>query len=287
MNQVQLLNIELPDLTIRGFRSPPEKTDDSTNRVLCIHGWLDNANSFHPLYPLLHGSDIVAIDLPGHGLSDHYQNNVPYTVASSMHYVLQVAKALGWEKFHLVGHSLGGCIAPLCAVAASEQVTSLTLIDALGPIAESEANLPDRLIRFHREMTLPANKRVFNHVDDAVAVRLKAVTMTETAARLIVERQLQHNQHGLQWSFDAKLKAASPSYFTEAQVQEILKAVRCPVLCLVAEQGYLIKHSGLKQRISCVNAIEVKYLPGNHHLHMDNPAPVAFEINRFLAGFDT
>ena len=282
MNQAQLLNIELADLTIRGFRSTPNNAASTTHRVMCIHGWLDNANSFAPVYPLLTHCDIVAIDLPGHGQSDHYRNNVPYTVASSMHYVLQVATALGWDSFHLLGHSLGGCIAPLCAVAQSDQVESLMLIDALGPISEPETDLPGRLMRFHREMLLPPNQRAFNSIDDAVAIRMKAVTMTEPAARLIVERQLKKTQHGLQWSFDRKLKSASPSYFTEAQVQSILKAIDCPVLCVIAENGYLIKHKYLQQRAACVKNLTQATLSGNHYLHMDTPAPLATQINEFL-----
>jgi pimeloyl-ACP methyl ester carboxylesterase len=282
MKQAQLLNIELADLTIRGFRSAPNNVSGETPRVICIHGWLDNANSFAPVYPLLTHCDIVAIDLPGHGRSDHYRNHVPYTVASSMHYVLQVATALGWDSFHLLGHSLGGCIAPLCAVAESDRIESLMLIDALGPISEPESDLPDRLVRFHREMLLPPNQRVFKTIEDAVAVRMKAVTMTEPVARLIVERQLKNTQHGLQWSFDAKLKSASPSYFTEAQVQSILSAIDCPVLCVIAETGYLIKHRHLQQRAACVKNLTQVTVPGNHHLHMDTPAPVATQINQFL-----
>ena len=40
-------------------------------RVLCVHGWLDNAASFSEIAPLLPGCDIVALDLPGHGRSSH------------------------------------------------------------------------------------------------------------------------------------------------------------------------------------------------------------------------
>ena len=39
--------------------------------VLAVHGWLDNASSFQFLAPLLPQAHIVAVDLPGCGLSSH------------------------------------------------------------------------------------------------------------------------------------------------------------------------------------------------------------------------
>ena len=59
-----------------------------TKKVLCLHGWLDNAASFNRLAPLLLESspssssadeqqeqhqpmEILALDFPGHGLSGH------------------------------------------------------------------------------------------------------------------------------------------------------------------------------------------------------------------------
>ena len=116
-----------PSRVIRGLRYQ----SGSMHKILCLHGWLDNANSFTPIMPLLADCDIVAIDLPGHGHSDHFEG--AYSIANNAHYVLQAASQLGWENFHLIGHSLGGCIAPYCAVANPPAITSLTLIDAAGP----------------------------------------------------------------------------------------------------------------------------------------------------------
>jgi len=58
----------------------------SRHRILCVHGWLDNANSFRPLLPLIQDAEIVAIDLPGHGHSDHQQSI--YSLATEAHTVL-------------------------------------------------------------------------------------------------------------------------------------------------------------------------------------------------------
>ena len=52
------------------------------NKALCVHGYMDNAMSFAALAPLLLDDGrrlhIVAIDLPGHGLSDHFPPYVAY-----------------------------------------------------------------------------------------------------------------------------------------------------------------------------------------------------------------
>ena len=53
--------------TLRGLRWG--STGDAP--ILALHGWLDNAASFVRLAPLLADADVVAIDLPGHGYSDH------------------------------------------------------------------------------------------------------------------------------------------------------------------------------------------------------------------------
>ena len=96
------------DLTIALLRQcEPDSTSET--RVLCLHGWLDNANSYVPMMPYLPDMDLVAVDLPGHGHSSHLQG--PYSVLDTAVRCFEIANALEWDTFHVVGHSLGGSLA--------------------------------------------------------------------------------------------------------------------------------------------------------------------------------
>ena len=79
--------------------------------VIALHGWLDNANTFARLAPRLHGLRIVALDLAGHGYSDHRPVGAGYALWDYAHDVLRVAEQLGWQRFALLGHSLGAMVA--------------------------------------------------------------------------------------------------------------------------------------------------------------------------------
>ena len=86
-----------------------------TRKILCLHGWLDNAASFNRLAPCLLenlslGSDdkiaenagiipteIVALDFPGHGLSSHKSvDGPPQLLAEYAYYVAELIEALKW-----------------------------------------------------------------------------------------------------------------------------------------------------------------------------------------------
>ena len=91
-------------------------------RVLALHGWLDNAASFAGLAPRLDGCDTVALDLPGHGRSDHRPPGVHYHFVDFIPDVLAAADYLGWSQFALLGHSLGAGIGCFTAAVARKLV---------------------------------------------------------------------------------------------------------------------------------------------------------------------
>ena len=104
----------------------------NAKKVLCLHGWLDNSNSFSYLGPHLakHDFEVVAVDQFGHGRSDHFKQLSSYAIFSS--YCLSIQEALGWEKSHVLGHSMGANIGLLYAGSFPERIDRLALIEGIG-----------------------------------------------------------------------------------------------------------------------------------------------------------
>lgn len=75
----------------------------------------------------------LAYDLPGHGLSFGFPDAGPAKVAARA--VLADLSARKLKRIHLVGHSMGGAVAMLMALAEPDKVASLTLLapGGLGP----------------------------------------------------------------------------------------------------------------------------------------------------------
>ena len=105
----------------------------NTKKVLCLHGWLDNSNSFAFLGPYLAEKcqvECVAIDFVGHGQSDHFHEFNTFSIFAT--HTKAVLDALGWEKPHIVGHSMGANASVLFAGSFPERVDKLILIEGLG-----------------------------------------------------------------------------------------------------------------------------------------------------------
>ena len=71
-------------------------------RVLLVHGWLDNCRAWYLLAPALvnglpDGSEVVAMDLVGHGKSQHRGKSGPPSMGEDhVYYIQQVIEQLGW-----------------------------------------------------------------------------------------------------------------------------------------------------------------------------------------------
>ena len=123
--------------------------DGDSVPVLLLHGFGADLNTWMFTQPALaDGRQVIALDLPGHGGSGKQLDRAD---AESLAAIVEHAlNALGIERLHLVGHSMGGGIAISFAVREPERVATLTLISsaALGP--EINAAFIDGFVRAAR-----------------------------------------------------------------------------------------------------------------------------------------
>jgi len=266
---------------LTGLRSGRE----GAPRVLALHGWLDNAASFVPLSAHLQDIDLVALDLPGHGASAHLPLGADYSLAGTVHAVLDVADALGWNRFALLAHSMGAAISSILSAAAPERVERFLAIEALGALSDTAEHTAARLRESVAARRALADKRlrVFPDLDSAVRARMHANGLSEPVARLLVERGVVAVDGGYSWSSDPRLTITTAVRMIEVQVRDLLVNIECPVRVIYADPPAPYFPDALRrERAGLLRHGELFVVPGSHHLHMEDPAAVAAVVGDFF-----
>lgn len=260
--------------------------DPQGPKLLCLHGWLDNAASFLPLMPRLSDFDLVALDLPGHGASAHRLPGYDYVFVDWIHDVLDALDALGWSRASLLGHSMGGAIATVVAASVPERIDKLALIEALGPISGQPEEAGTRLkqaVAARRALDPAKPARVIAEIDTAVDARLAVSNMSRDAARLIVERNLRAVTGGYVWRSDPRLTLPTHVRTDEAFVRSWVRAIDAPTLVIAADPAPPYFTPEMRAgRLAALRDGRVAVIAGGHHLHMEQPDVVANVLREFL-----
>lgn len=165
--------------------------------VVFVHGVTSNRFIWLPVIPYLENQwDTIAIDLLGCGDSDRPEN-AELTIKAQATHLLQFVDTIGLDRFHLVGHDVGGGISQIFAVCNPERLKTLTLVNTvaydfwpvqpviavrtpfLRQLAMATLNLgilrlivgrgiyhkdrltPELLAKFHNEVSAPKRRRGF------------------------------------------------------------------------------------------------------------------------------
>jgi len=251
-------------------------------RVMALHGWLDNALSFADLLPEWHELDVACPDFPGHGESPPRPAAARYHFDDYVFDVLAAADRLGWDRFHLVGHSLGGAVASVLAAACPERIETLSVIEGLGPLSAPPHRTADG---WRRALTASRTRprRVHADRDRAIEARLRDSDLDRASAERLAERGLAHCAEGWYWRHDLRLTWPSTQRYTEPQVLDLLAGIEAPTLCLLSSPRSRVVPPGfIERRLAAVPGIVLRELPGGHHLHMRSPDAVAALIREHI-----
>ncbi len=99
--------------------------------IVLVHGLANSVITWRKnVEALSRNFRVIALDLPGHGLSD--MPKVRFGLPEGAAFVASFLDELGVDRAHLVGNSMGGAVALELALARPERVASLTLADSAG-----------------------------------------------------------------------------------------------------------------------------------------------------------
>ncbi|MCK5748228.1 MAG: alpha/beta hydrolase, partial [Oricola sp.] len=263
------LNWTVDGLTIAGLAWGPA----DGRPVLALHGWLDNAASFEVLAPSLAGCRIVALDLTGHGLSDHRSDDATYLIWDDIPQLLKVIGQLGWPRCTLLGHSRGARIATLLAAAMPDHVDALITLDGLFPSPQDDrqfvAQMRDSL-RYTARVARQAQRR-FSSLEDFIERRQRYGVSRDIAARLAV-RAVEETADGFVLRNDQRLHSPSAVKLSAGQIEVALRALSVPVLTIWASEGLLKRDwelDVLALAEAAIGELTSATVDGHHHFQME------------------
>ena len=100
--------------------------------LVLVHGYLGGSSQWDAQVPLLKEHfEIVTLDLAGYGKANHLA--APTDLPDHARNVLATLDHMGIERFHLLGHSMGGMVAQEITSQAPQRVDKLVLY-ATGPL---------------------------------------------------------------------------------------------------------------------------------------------------------
>ncbi|HET8704876.1 MAG TPA: alpha/beta hydrolase [Pseudomonadales bacterium] len=282
------LNIQQGGVEVNGLRIAYQMVGDPNgDRVLALHGWLDNSASFSKLFPLLKDKYICAMDFAGHGLSDHRPAGTRYHQIDHLYEIDGVLDHLGWDRCSIIGHSMGAGLGAYYTSVFPERIARLILLEGLAPPSSPAEEAPSILRKAIQEHKKLAKKRraVYSDYDDAVAARMMgAMKVSKEAAEVLCSRGLKQVEGGWTWRTDPRLMTTSSLRFTEELIRSFLGQIKSPTMLVIASDGLLKHFPSLRERVAQLDTFQIREIAGGHHFHLEDEAgQVAAEINRFWA----
>ena len=264
-----------------GVDLPVLEAGEGGRPLLLAHGFtgagLDFADHLEAL--AADGWHVVAPTHRGHLDSVHPPEEADYSLAIIADDLLALADGLGWERFTLLGHSMGGMVAQVLALRAPERLDGLVLMDTHHGPLPIDAELAGHAVALARE----AGMQVL--ADALIARAGEGPLETPAAARLRRERP------DLEAVNERKLRGCSAVMYaamvTEMLGQEdrleALRGVDLPTLVVVGEQDRPLVGASRRMAEAIPGARLEVIADAGHSPQVEAPEAWAEVVRGFLA----
>ncbi len=166
----------MPFATVNGLKLYYELHGDGGEPLVFVHGFTGDSTDWqHQLDEFSGDYRVLVFDNRGHGQSEAPEDREAYTIDAMMDDALKLIAHVGFQQYHLVGHSMGGAVAQEIALRNQEQLLSLTLHDTSHSFGDHDA--PGGTMPFvPPEHVKMAMARVARMSKDALAGAWKGLT---------------------------------------------------------------------------------------------------------------
>jgi 3-oxoadipate enol-lactonase len=246
------------------------EVDGQGDAILFVHGLGGTSNVFTPQVMALGGRyRTVRPDLPGSGRSP--AAGAPLSIGGFAEAIVRLARTLGIERAHLVGHSMGTIVCQHVAVNEPRLVRSLALF---GPLLAP----PDPARQAMRDRAAKARAEGMAGIADAI---LQAATSGDTRANnpvtaaLVRELLMRQDAEGYAKTCEALAGAAAAD----------VKRIGCPTLLVTGDEDAVAAPSAVRAMGEQINGARVVVLNRcGHWATLERAGECSAALKEFLAG---
>jgi pyruvate dehydrogenase E2 component (dihydrolipoamide acetyltransferase) len=234
--------------------------------LVLVHGFGADLNAWMFNQPaLVESRRVVALDLPGHGGSEkQVGDGDAETFAAALE---DAMTALGIERAHLAGHSMGGAIALTLARQRPQRVASVSLLCTAGLGPEINGAFIDGFVRVQRRR-------------EAQEVLAALVHDPALISRAMIEETLRYKRlDGVQAALETVARAWFPEGRQALDLRSALDALSMPVQLIWGRDDRIIP---VAQALALSGKLSVHILDQAGHLPQMEKAG---EVNRLIARF--
>jgi esterase len=251
--------------------------------LIILHGLYGSSDNWISIARALSDSfEVIIPDLRNHGKSpwsDHHD------YPSMVEDILQLIDLLGYNKVHLLGHSMGGKVAMFFANDYPDRMASLSVVD-ISPFAYHD---------IREEKHLSVHKEIINAMQeldlDSIATREEAddrlaASMTDKALRgFLLKNLVRMPDDKFQWKLNLAVISNHLLETLDGLPTDQSSLTGFPVLFIKGgESPYIRKedYPGIKKIFPQAEIVEI---PGaGHWLHAENPSLFLKTVRHFLNG---